>query len=147
MQKQPGNRALWAVALVVVILGAGAAVYALTMQPAKEDTATNSSTSSTSSSAAASDAKVGSTVIKFTDKGFDKSTYSSKAGEAVTVKNDSSMDLQFSSGPHPTHTEHPELNEGILRPGESAPFTPSGPGTYSFHDHLHDQYTGMLVVK
>jgi 4-hydroxyphenylpyruvate dioxygenase-like putative hemolysin len=145
------------VAAVVVLLGVGAGVYALTMQNDDDTTETSSSSSSqgtatndtTNKTTSGEDAvsNVGSTIISFTDDGFDKSEYTSKAGEAVTVKNDSSMEVQFSSDDHPTHTEHSELNLDVLSPGESATFTPPGAGSYDFHDHINDQFTGTLIVE
>jgi len=140
------------VAAIVVLLGIGFAVYMVNNDSGKKDT--DSTQTTADSSAGTNDttnttekAVVGSTVITFTDEGFDKSTYTSKDGEAVTVKNESSMDLQFSSDDHPTHLEHQELNMDILGPGESGTFTPAGTGTYKFHDHINDQFGGTLVVQ
>ena len=143
------------VAALVVVLGIGAAVYALTMPSDETDTnqtatETSQPTADTSEDPAAVDATenaVGSTVITFTDDGFDKSNYSAKAGEAVTVTNDSSMDVQFSSDDHPSHRENTELNMATLSPGESGTFTPPGAGSYDFHDHINDQFTGTLTVE
>lgn len=142
--------------LAVVVIVIGIAVGALvlmqkpgTKEPSKNDTSsttttnTNNSNQAGSSSAATTDG----TVITFTDDGFDKAEYTSKAGDAVTVKNASSMDLQFSSDDHPAHRDHPELNEDVLSPGQSTTFTPNGTGSFGFHDHLHDQYTGVLIVE
>lgn len=143
------------IAVVVVLLGIGAAVYALNMQPSKTSESTSNSTSNDTSSnnsgqgSSNDDAvsNVGSTVITFTDDGFDKAEYTSKAGEAVMVTNESSMDVQFSSDDHPTHLENTELNLDVLSPGESATFTPAGAGTYKFHDHINDEFTGTLIVE
>ena len=87
-----------------------------------------------------------STII-FTDDGFAPSDYTVKANQPVTVTNNSSMDLEFSSNNHPTHHEQSELNMSVLRPGESGTFTPTKPGTWGFHDHLHDEFVGKLVVE
>jgi hypothetical protein len=137
------------VAAIIVVIGVGLAVFALNNNSDNDNdnnkTATPTKTNNTSDTT--KKAVVGSTVITFTDKGFDKSTYTSKAGEAVTVKNSSSMDLQFSSGEHPTHLEHPEINMGILSPGDSGTITPAGKGTYSFHDHINAEFTGTLIVE
>ncbi|MDB5177846.1 MAG: hypothetical protein JWO61_229, partial [Candidatus Saccharibacteria bacterium] len=43
--------------------------------------------------------------------------------------------------------EDPEINMSELAPGESGTFTPTTKGSHDFHDHLHDQYTGILVVE
>jgi hypothetical protein len=57
------------------------------------------------------------------------------------------MNLEFSSDDHPTHREHIEMNLDVLKPGESATFKPAGKGTYKFHDHLHAQYDGTLIIQ
>lgn len=156
MEGKSNNKAALVIAAVVLVIGAGAAVYALGMsQPnASDEASTRESTESTSSEPDTSnttesddDATVGSTVIVFTDDGFNPSDYTSKLGEAVTVRNDSNMDLEFSSDDHPTHTENPELNLSKLAPGESATFTPAEAKTYSFHDHINAQYNGTLTVE
>lgn len=151
MKRQNGSSKIWLViAAVVVVLGIGLAVYALNKGSGSgsDDQAKTAGSSKTNSASNVSKNEVvGSTIITLTDKGFDKSTYTSKVGEAVTVRNNSSNDMQFSSGEHPTHLEHPELNMGVMGPGETGTFTPSGKGTYSFHDHINPQYTGTLIVE
>lgn len=141
-------------AIAVIVIGLGAGAFVLMKKPSAEEPSNSDSSSATKSDGNSSGQTANSstdttsgTVITFTDDGFDKAEYTSKAGQAVTVKNASSMNLQFSSDDHPTHRDHPELNEGVLAPGESAKFTPKGAGTYGFHDHLHDQYTGVLTVE
>ena len=85
--------------------------------------------------------------IIYTDEGFEKSVYAVKSGGEVTVKNNSAGDLQFSSGSHPTHLDDQELNQEVLAAGESTTFSPKNKGTWSVHDHLHDEMTTTLVVK
>jgi plastocyanin len=85
--------------------------------------------------------------IVFTDKGFEKSSYTVKAGQTVTVKNQSSsLQVQFSSDDHPTHTKNPELNMDILSPGEEDTITPQHVGSWGIHDHQHPEFTTTLVV-
>ncbi len=140
------------VAAAVVLVVAGVVVYAMNDESSKTDAASEQTkttdTSKTNGSVDTSEkAVVGSTVITFTDKGFDKTTYRSKSGEAVTVKNASSMDMQFSSDDHPSHLENQELNLDVMGPGETATFTPASTGTYGFHDHIEEQFTGTLIVE
>lgn len=87
------------------------------------------------------------TIITLTDAGFDKASYTVKAGDTVTVKNESSSAMQFSSADHPTHLENPELNMSVIEPGQSGTFVAETAGTFGFHDHLNDQFTGTLVVE
>lgn len=84
--------------------------------------------------------------INFTDSGFEKTEYEVKRGAKVTVKNNSDMQLQFSSDDHPVHTDNPELNMTLLQPGESATLVPDTVGDWGVHDHLNPQYSTTLHV-
>jgi len=119
----------------------------------KDSDADDAGSSSTTSKTSTSDTDTESVVaaesveIIFTDDGFEKSVYGVKSGGEVTVKNNSSGDLQFSSDDHPTHLDDTELNLDVLAAGESTTFSPETTGTWGVHDHLHDQFTTTLVVK
>lgn len=85
-------------------------------------------------------------VITFTDSGFTPSTLTIKAGDMITIKNESQSSVQFSSDDHPTHREHPEINMQVLQSGGETQLTITEPGTYTYHDHLNDRYTGTIIV-
>lgn len=151
----------WIIAAValVVILSAGLIFYVL------KDSENDSTSSDNDSNQVASDTEDSQTVdstedpevgdgadtlptIVFTDDGFAESTYTVSKGQDVTVENNSSMSLEFSSDDHPTHLDEPSLNTSRIEPGESTTFTaPSEAGEYGFHDHINDQFTGVLVVE
>lgn len=156
MDNKSSKTWVWVFVGLLIITGIGGAAYALmkddganneTQQTAEEMGMTDEEHANMDKTTDTETAATSETTIRFTDEGFDKSEYTSKAGEAVTVKNESSVDVEFSSDDHPTHRENPELNMETLAPGESGTFTPPGAGTYAFHDHINDQYTGTLVVK
>lgn len=84
--------------------------------------------------------------IAFTDSGFTPSTTTVKKGAVITVTNDSTVNVQFSSADHPSHETRPELNMKMLRPGESGTVTITEVGTWGFHDHLDATKTGKIVV-
>lgn len=150
MQEDKGtSKFIWVIAAVLLVLAVGGLVYAATRSSVKDtETATDMpATSQEQTEQPAEEPQPGATVIVFTDNGFEPMKYLAKVGEAVTVRNDSSMDLEFSSDDHPTHLEHPKINLGVLAPGESARFTPDGAGTYEFHDHINSQFTGSLTVE
>lgn len=51
-------------------------------------------------------------------------------------------------GPHPTHSSYPGFDSlKALAQGESFKFLVNRPGTYSFHDHLHINLTGVLSIS
>jgi len=146
------SKTIWIIATVVVAALLGVVAYVLTMNRQTASTTTTNTTQQKTTEqqpeAPAADATQGSqaVTITFTDEGFATKNYTVSAGKEVKVENNSSMQLQFSSDDHPTHTEETELNLAVLAPGESASFTPTKVGAWSFHDHLHDQYTGVLTV-
>jgi len=128
-----------------VLVGVAAAVYVLLNKDDGVDSAKKENIAPTSETFDDGDPLL--PTISFTDDGFSQATYTFPAGSAIRVDNQSSMDLQFSSDDHPTHKEHPELNMKVLGPGEAGTFTPPGKGTYRFHDHINDEFTGTLVIE
>lgn len=143
--------------LLLAVAALGATVYALMTPGAKEPDQQAAQTAREMgmtdeehanmdvSTDPASDQQ-GKRLITFSDDGFDKSTYVFSQGP-VTVKNESSVNLQFSSDDHPSHRDHTELNMNVLGPGESGTFTPPGLGIYGFHDHINDQFEGTLTIE
>lgn len=109
--------------------------------PAPTTTQANSSDQST----AATDSETAS--ISYTNNGFEPQSLSVKAGTEVTIVNNSSDDLQFSSDPHPVHTDNAEINMGRLAPGESQTLVVSVTGTHGVHNHLNDSDTMTLIVE
>jgi hypothetical protein len=150
MEEKSTSKFIWIIAAVLLVLAVGGLLYAMTRGDTTKDAASDmpaGTSSETNTPPTTGDEETKGTVIVFTDDGFDPLKYVSKEGEAVTVRNDSSMDLQFSSADHPTHLEHPEFNMEVLSPGESGTFTPESTGTFEFHDHLNSQFTGTLTVE
>jgi uncharacterized protein HemX len=137
-------------ALIMIIIGVGAVLYALTRDSGENSNTTTTTTQPTNESDEATDQTQDQAqlpTIVFTDDGFAQSEYRFAEGTAIRVENQSSMDMQFSSNDHPAHRENPELNMALLGAGESGTITPPGKGTYGFHDHINDQYTGTLIIE
>ena len=144
------NKKVIALLVVLVVGVAAVAVWYGTQQnntPTLTSGTTQQSTTAEEAGTTAEETTDKQTVIVFTDNGFENQEYTTKAGQAVEVKNNSSMQLQFSSDDHPTHTEQNELNLAVLAPGESASFTPTQAGEWGFHDHINAQFTGLLRVE
>lgn len=87
------------------------------------------------------------TTITYLDSGFSPSTYSARAGQAITVRNDSTRTLDFSSDEHPTHTDNTELNLGDIEPGSSETLVINSPGEWGFHNHDFDAHNGTITVE
>lgn len=146
------------VGLIVLAIVAGVATYALSGgsnstnsmndSTANEDGSAQNADSDNTKDNTASDEKVaeGSTVVTFTDDGFEKQEYTVKAGKSLVIKNESSQPMQFSSDDHPTHMLNGELNATEISPGETTKLTPLTPGTYGIHDHVRSQFTTVVEV-
>ncbi len=131
------------ITVAVVILAALVLVFGLsskTNSPAPDST--QSQTEPTDQSEAPTDI-----TITYTDSGFAEQAYTVATGGTVTVTNDSSQVLEFSSDDHPVHTDNPELNMEALQPGETGQFTPSQTGEWGFHNHLVSSHSGQLTVR
>lgn len=150
-QKGNSNKIVWVVVALVAVALFGAAIYAVAANRSTYKTEQNGKAESTTTNQSPqtnTQDKTDTSVVRinFTDAGFAPANYTAKAGQVVEVKNASTMQLQFSSNDHPTHTEETELNLKVLAPGETATFTPTKVGTWGFHDHIHDEFTGQLTV-
>lgn len=84
--------------------------------------------------------------ITATNDGFTPNTVTIKKGQMIKIVNNSSSPIQFSSADHPTHRLDPELNMSELAPGESGTVMPENVGSHGYHDHLHAEHTGTIVV-
>lgn len=92
-------------------------------------------------------AQKGSLVISYSNNGFSPNPATVKVSQAIEFKNDSGTDVQVNSANHPTHLLFPELNIGVIAPGESKSVTLTKPGTYKYHNHLNASQTGTIIVE
>lgn len=129
------NTILIIVGVVVAILAIG--LFIFFTQARRTSTTETTQTTQTEASSA---------TITFTDDGVSPDALSVSAGTQVTVRNNSSRDVQFSSDDHPTHQLNREMNLEVLSPGESASYRASNVGTWLFHDHLNERVTGRVIV-
>ena len=141
---------------ILLVAAIGAAVYVIIFD--KKETPTNTPQQSTDMNtsktteedktepATSPKAEVA-TTITYSNDGFSPGEITVEANQTIKVINQSSSTLDFSSDPHPTHTNNPELNVGDIVPGESATFTISKAGNWGFHNHYAPSHHGMAVVK
>jgi plastocyanin len=85
--------------------------------------------------------------IIYTDNGFSPQTLTVQAGDTVSVKNTSARVIDFDSGPHPQHTDDPEINIGEIKPGKTSSVKVTIKGSHGYHNHLRVSDTGTLVVQ
>jgi plastocyanin len=126
------NKAVIVGVVAVIVIGGGG--Y-LAMKGGKKTTVTSSAASTQT------------TTITYSDKGFSPSNITVKAGDLVSVTNNSSSSLQFASDPHPQHTDNKDLNVGVIKKGQSMTFRASKIGTFGFHNHYQAGDTGMITVQ
>ena len=84
--------------------------------------------------------------ITFTDSGFEPSELTVKKGTVITIKNESSRGVEFSSDDHPAHRDNTEMNMNTLAPGESGSYTATAVGEWGYHDHIDESKTGTITV-
>lgn len=147
MEEKGTSRGLLIGIVIAVLAVAGIIVFILSGQQAKAPTTNQTNTTNTSNTsdegAAAPSERM---TITYKDSGFEPASITVKKGTAITVKNESSHDVQFSSNDHPTHRLNPEMNLSVLSPGESASYTATKVGTWGYHDHLDTNKTGTVIV-
>ncbi len=151
MDQKSNKTIVWIVGTIAVVLLIGGIAYAVARSSYEKTPPTTSVPAATESTEETTTPEVApanesATTINFTDNGFEKDTYTVKKGSTVTVMNQSSTSVQFSSDNHPSHTDQSELNMKMLQAGESGTFTVTKVGEWGFHDHIQDQYEGVLVV-
>lgn len=143
------------IGLLVVIAGAGAFFFTsnsddlsnTTSQNTESATANDVPATQSTEEQPATNTQDSTITIAYTNEGFKPSSLSVKVGTTVTVKNESSKPLKFSSDPHPEHTDEKELNMTTLSPNKSDTFTATKAGRYGFHNHLNEDESGTLIVQ
>ncbi len=88
-----------------------------------------------------------SSTITLTSNGFEPQTITIKPKTQVVWTNKSGNDASVNSADHPTHQLYSPLNLGLFSNGTSVSLNFNTPGTYRYHDHLHPQKTGTIVVE
>ncbi len=89
--------------------------------------------------------------ITITGSGVAPKTLTVGYGAQVTITNNDSAPHEFSSNPHPVHTDCPEINAPVLMMGQSFTATmASHVETCGFHDHLNPTnpaFQGTIFVS
>jgi plastocyanin len=128
--------------VAVIVIGGGG--YLVLHKPPSQTSTMKSSQSPSSGSTENQNAL---STIAYDGKNFSPATLTVVSGTTVTIKNTSSEDLQFNSNPHPVHTDDPDLNVGVVSPGQSKTFTVTMKGTFGYHNHMNPSEQGMITIK
>lgn len=140
-KKGYGQRPMWQ--WVVIYLLIGGLVYAAIYYAFLQSKGGNASpTAYTTPTSTTSQLKI---VAKST--GFEPQTITIKAGQTVTWTNQSGTKVFVASSPHPTHTDYPPLNLGVIENGGTKFLSFPTPGTYKYHNHLNPGQYGSITVE
>ncbi len=95
-------------------------------------------------------------IVEIFSNGFVPNNLVVKKGDTVTFINRDTSEHWPASNIHPTHTLYPESGGCIgskfdacrgLKSGESWSFTFDQKGTWGYHDHLHPNLRGTIIVE
>jgi len=95
-------------------------------------------------------------VVTYGDSGFSPSTITVKKGDSVIFKNTMPGGMWVASNPHPVHNAYPTTGGCItstfdsctgIPAGQSWSFTFDKVGTWKYHNHLHLNQGGTIVVQ
>ena len=111
--------------------------------------ATISSTTQPLASAAIISATIPPAVVSITNSGFTPATISVKVGQAVDWTNtDTTPHFVTSDNPKPlTNTTPDPKSPQAIDPDSSYNYVFNKIGTYTYHDDLNPNFTGIVVVK
>lgn len=150
MEDKNTSRGLLIGIVIAALAIAGLVVFVLNNQPTtapnSENNQANTPTGSTERDNEVAPNPSERMTITFNGDSFEPNELTVKKGTVITVKNESSRDVQFSSNDHPAHRDNTEMNLKTLAPGESASYTATAVGEWGFHDHIDESKTGTITV-
>jgi plastocyanin len=86
--------------------------------------------------------------VSYTNSCYSPQTLSINKGDTVKFVNNSNLDMQPASDPHPNHTNYPEFDaDNGVDPGGSFSFTFTRSGTWGFHEHYKPSCKGTITVN
>jgi plastocyanin len=86
--------------------------------------------------------------VKISSSGYSPATVTIHKGDYVQFTNTDTTTHWPASDPHPTHTGYPGFDaDQALKTGENYRFQFEKVGTWGYHDHLHPNLKGTVIVK
>lgn len=67
--------------------------------------------------------------------------------DRLTIVNDDPTLRLMAFGPHDHHQPYDGITEQVLAQGQSLSVTLNQAGTFTFHDHLHDELQGTFTIQ
>lgn len=84
--------------------------------------------------------------VTLTKNGFSPKKIRIRVGSAVRWKNESGSQETVNSDNYPTNQLHKELNFGVFANHSSVVYTFTKPGIYGYHNQLHPNQKGKVIV-
>jgi plastocyanin len=132
MENMSKPRKYFVVALVLVVVGS---IIAVTLPSHKEPKPP-------------SNVATKSAIVAITEDGFSPETVKIKVGMQIVWVNNDNEAHRVAANPFPTHSSLPALDSKInLAPNSTYRFTFTKAGTYTYHDELHPQTSGTIIVQ
>ncbi len=86
-------------------------------------------------------------LVEIKNQAFSPNSIQAKVCDHIKFINREDTLHEPAVGPHPTHTSYPGFDaKRPLQKGETFEFILNRPGTYSFHDHLHEEILGSINI-
>ncbi len=86
------------------------------------------------------------TIITLDSNGFTPKQVTVKKSTAVRWVNKSGKQQTVNSDTYPTNQLHKELNFGVFNNNSSVTYIFAKPGTYGYHNQLHPDQKGRVIV-
>ena len=151
-----GNKTNWVAIIIIILVVAGIAVWAIMFleSPASTEMSGGSPSQTPAvptiptSPVASSSLLVPKTwTAEYTSSGFVPAAITIEKGDTVTWVNKESVFVWPASDPHPTHTVYPGFDaKRALATGETYSFTFDKIGTWGYHDHTNSAAKGTVTV-
>lgn len=138
------SRSVVTTGIIIIILAVGAWFV---VGKSNTNKANNNASNQSQAASSASGSQTAADTITYDGNSFSPNALTVKSGTSVTIKNTSSEQVQVQSNPHPTHTDDPDLNVGLIDPGKSKTFTVTQKGTFGYHNHLDPSQQGAIAVE
>lgn len=85
--------------------------------------------------------------VKIEDNSVSPKNTQAALCDALSITNNDDIPRLIAFGRHDNHTPYDGVAEKLLNQGETLMITLNKPGTYIFHDHLHQEVNGTFTVS
>lgn len=85
-------------------------------------------------------------LVTITDNKLSTAYLEGKLCDTLTIRNNDNTLRLMAFGPHDKHQPYDGITEEVLTKGQSLHVTLNQLGTFSFHDHIHDELVTYFTV-